>query len=604
MTPSLLALRLGLIVFLAWCAYALTAVLYREKQGNDQLLRHLAEGVLVLDAQGRVVLANGAFRSMFGLEDRDLVGWRHDQVAQLNDLLHWIMRDVGPLGEAGRRSVRAAGFPEYDLPDLQVTTIRCAEEDQDTADAGWVIVCRDLRDQPGSGDADETLPDRISPLANLRALVQALYGLAAQLEEEERWRAIALVEEHTTALRALLARSLRSPAAEEPPDVSLSLINVRGLLYNTRRLLEIKDSHLAASVEVSCSGSVPPVRGNRGALGRLVFRLARVMLNFAEPDDRLCLSGDTKGDVITLGFELASPLDVAPHSLSELDDRQDSVPVAVGQAVKALSTSLEECAAEWTYEPRPGRYFAVVLHLRLPRPELEPSGELEAAEALVAQACDALGDTGQDKLSAQTQNEINNALAAIRGYAELGLSWPQGERLQQALALVVELADQASETLEMIGDQASTVVDRPTVGLRVTPSREAPVLAEGDQRPAILVVDDVSHVREVIAEVLAATDYLVEVHSDADSAIAYLQSATPVLAFVDLMMPGTSGVEVLRAARRLCPDVPVVMMTGSGGAALSEALDGLQPDRVLRKPFGANRVWAMAAELLPSPATP
>lgn len=589
--------RLPIIALVSWSAMALTARLDQEKEGRTELVRHLGLGLVLLDRDGRVALVSDAFRYMFGLMDIALMGRTYDEIANINPVLQWVMRDVAPLKDIEHKSTRAAGFPEFGLPDLRVTTISCPDED--ATGARWIVICQDLRREPSVTLADaDTF--HVSPSAQIELLRQAMSYQACQLNEEERWRALSLIEEHTAALQALLTRSFHALADHEEADTNPTLINVRRLLHNTRRLLSVHSSHREANIHVVCAENLPPLRGNRGTLGRLVLRLARAVLGFAESDDMLRLSAEQQDHAIILGFELLPPPGVVPTPMSRPDDLEQALPSIVGRAVKALAASLDECAAEWSYEPGVGRYFAVRVTLRLPQQSFEPApGQRE--EPAVVEVEEVVLDREQDHLSTPTLNALNNSLAAIRGYAEVALSWPPGGRLQQVLAEIVGLADQASEALETAVEGEDKKAFGPTVSLRPASPRITLRPDEKGEWPAVLVVDDVQSVREVLVEVLAQTPCPVKAFGDGESAISYLRREAPALAFVDLMMPGRSGADVLRVARQLHPETPVVIMSGGGSAALTEALEGLQPDYVLEKPFSVEAIWSVLSQFMETP---
>lgn len=80
----------------------------------------------------------------------------------------------------------------------------------------------------------------------------------------------------------------------------------------------------------------------------------------------------------------------------------------------------------------------------------------------------------------------------------------------------------------------------------------------------ILVVDDEPFVREVVSRWLSTEGYLPAVAASAEEALALLARDAFGLILTDVMMPGKSGLYVLEEARRLDPDVSVVMMTGVG----------------------------------------
>ena len=55
--------------------------------------------------------------------------------------------------------------------------------------------------------------------------------------------------------------------------------------------------------------------------------------------------------------------------------------------------------------------------------------------------------------------------------------------------------------------------------------------------------------------------------------------------FLDLMMPGLSGAETLRAIRERDSDLPVLIVTGYGESDASDLLGGLSANGLLVKPF-------------------
>jgi CheY-like chemotaxis protein len=50
-------------------------------------------------------------------------------------------------------------------------------------------------------------------------------------------------------------------------------------------------------------------------------------------------------------------------------------------------------------------------------------------------------------------------------------------------------------------------------------------------------------------------------------------------------MPGLTGIELTRQVRQVRPDIPVVMMSGHGGAQLAERAAAVGISEVLRKPL-------------------
>ncbi len=100
----------------------------------------------------------------------------------------------------------------------------------------------------------------------------------------------------------------------------------------------------------------------------------------------------------------------------------------------------------------------------------------------------------------------------------------------------------------------------------------------------VLVVDDDHTVREVVVSYLRAAGHDVSEAADGREALVLAGQALPDLVVLDLMMPGTDGLEVCRELRR-CGDVPVVMLTALGSA--EDRVAGLEhgADDYVTKPF-------------------
>jgi excisionase family DNA binding protein len=130
--------------------------------------------------------------------------------------------------------------------------------------------------------------------------------------------------------------------------------------------------------------------------------------------------------------------------------------------------------------------------------------------------------------------------------------------------------------------------------------------ADGDpsgpsRRPHVLVVDDEQAVCDLLAKNLAVADYVVDTVNDGGSAIDRLRAVDYDLLITDLKMPGMDGLTVIREARRLAPDLPIVVITAhSTEASAIEALN-LGTFAYLTKPFRMPRILEVAARAVGEP---
>ena len=129
--------------------------------------------------------------------------------------------------------------------------------------------------------------------------------------------------------------------------------------------------------------------------------------------------------------------------------------------------------------------------------------------------------------------------------------------------------------------------------------------AAGQPRPAarssrvrVLVVDDEDAIRDLLSRTLALADYEVDSAPDGRTAVDRMRVIDYDLLITDLRMPGVDGLSVIREARRLNADIPIIIVTGHSSEASAIEAINLGVQGYLVKPFRVPRVLAAAAKAL------
>ena len=117
-------------------------------------------------------------------------------------------------------------------------------------------------------------------------------------------------------------------------------------------------------------------------------------------------------------------------------------------------------------------------------------------------------------------------------------------------------------------------------------------------RARILVVDDEATIRDLLLKTLALAEYDVDLAPDGRAAVERLRMVPYDLLITDLKMPGVDGLAVIREARRLKADIPVIIITGFSTEASAIEAVNLGVSGYLTKPFRVPRVLAVAAKAL------
>jgi two-component system, sensor histidine kinase SagS len=160
--------------------------------------------------------------------------------------------------------------------------------------------------------------------------------------------------------------------------------------------------------------------------------------------------------------------------------------------------------------------------------------------------------------------------------------------------------------VESIRNRVKSVASGPQTLLGVDQA-----MLEREKDPAlmgkrILIADDNPKIRKIIGEVLSHRGCETKVVDDGSEAIALLEqidgdeSKSFDLVISDIQMPDRNGYEVFSCARKHCPGVPVILMTGFGydphHSIVRASQDGLQS--VLFKPFEIELLMGQVREAL------
>jgi two-component system, OmpR family, response regulator ResD len=136
-------------------------------------------------------------------------------------------------------------------------------------------------------------------------------------------------------------------------------------------------------------------------------------------------------------------------------------------------------------------------------------------------------------------------------------------------------------------------------GLRQNRPVGATGSAPGHKRGSVLVVDDQPTIAEVVARYLERAGYETRVAGDGVRAIELAGAHRPDLVFLDLMLPGLDGLEVMRRLRETDRErVAVILLTAKGEE--SERVIGLRlgADDYVVKPFSPAELVARVDAVL------
>ena len=114
----------------------------------------------------------------------------------------------------------------------------------------------------------------------------------------------------------------------------------------------------------------------------------------------------------------------------------------------------------------------------------------------------------------------------------------------------------------------------------------------------LLVTDDEQGIRQLLTLVFEREGHSVRAAEGGRRALQLLREESADLIISDVKMPDMNGIELLRAARELLPDVAVVMMTAFATVETAREAFKLGADDFIQKPFDVDELKLIVTKAL------
>jgi CheY-like chemotaxis protein len=128
---------------------------------------------------------------------------------------------------------------------------------------------------------------------------------------------------------------------------------------------------------------------------------------------------------------------------------------------------------------------------------------------------------------------------------------------------------------------------------------DAPGVSACDDKVRVLVVDDETHVREVLIEALEAEGCEVVSAQSGEIALALYDQYEGKFdaVFTDIGMPEMSGWELCTEIRERSKTMPLAIISGWADAISVQTRNAVKADWVVAKPFDINKICSIAEEI-------
>jgi two-component system, cell cycle sensor histidine kinase and response regulator CckA len=499
----------------------------------DAIATNAAEGLLLVDSEGRITFANPTAESMFGWTKEQLIG------QLLHPKLHWRRPDGSPypFEECPHMNVLQSGETVRGREDFFVhrngslVPISCSTAPIRAEDkiAGAVLVVRDLTQQRLNEASQRENEEALQQAQKLESIGVLAGGIAHDFNN----LLTGIMGNAGLARRAIAAG--RSEQAE-------SLL--RDVLTASDRAADLTRQLLAYAGK-----------------GRFVVQPVDVCKLASEVSSLIRASISKK---ITLVVDVPEEPILVEADRAQLQQLVMNLVINGGEAIGDVpGTLVVRIRAEHFTERR-----------ERPRTEGFPitTGDYVRID---------VSDTGEG-MDAETRNRIFEPFFTTKFLGRgLGLSAALGIVRGHRGAIGVRSEPRQGTTFTILLPLATVVPRLERVSGHVKVEQEL------QGAGTILVADDEEAVRALVASVLEDAGYTAELAGDGMEAVEKLRQLGEQvrLILLDLTMPVLGGAEAATELRRIGPDIPIVAMSGYGDIEVVQRFSEVGLSDFLPKPF-------------------
>jgi two-component system sensor histidine kinase NblS len=278
---------------------------------QQSLIAKMADGAVLLDAEGAIVLANPTSRRLFRWEGRNLEG--NDLIAELPERL---AMEVQP-------ALDSVTCRDRDSADVRcsfgepVRTLRIVLQSVSDASGeslkGIAMTIQDLTREVELNAAQSRFISNVShelrtPLCNIKSYVETLHDLGDQLSEEEKREFLGIANAEADRLTRLVNDVLDLSRLESEREWNLEPLELAPAIEQILRTYRLNADEKGVSLAFEADPQLPRILGNWDLLLQVFDNLVGNALKFTPKGGRLQLRAYPWPDlcVLTPGNEPSS----------------------------------------------------------------------------------------------------------------------------------------------------------------------------------------------------------------------------------------------------------------------------------------------------------
>jgi len=281
---------------------------------QQSLIATMADGALLLDEQGNIVLVNPTARRLFRWEGRNLEGQK-----LLNQLPDSLVKELETPITSLLNNFGDSDDLRCNLEEPPRTLRIVLKSVRDTTGEnikGIAVTVQDLTREVQLNAAQKRFISNVShelrtPLFNIKSYVETLYDLGEQLTKDEQKEFLGVANSETDRLTRLVNDVLDLSKLESGRTIQLEPLSIKEAMEQTLRNYKLNAEDKNVKLILSVENNLAFVLGNWDMLLQVLDNLVGNALKFSKEGGAINLKAYTWPDIC-----VASPVDLenkAPH---------------------------------------------------------------------------------------------------------------------------------------------------------------------------------------------------------------------------------------------------------------------------------------------------
>ncbi len=272
------------------------------KVKQESLIATMADGAVLLDETGNIVLVNPTARRLFRWEGRNLQG--KELLNELPELLSNELHE--PISSLLKNSIETSDLRcSLEEPQRTLRIVVQAVKDPNLGVLkGIAITVQDLTREVELNAAQSRFISNVShelrtPLFNIKSYVETLYDLGDQLSKEQQKEFLGVANNETDRLTRLVNDVLDLSKLESGRSIDFEAVDLLPALEQTIRNYKLNSDEKGVKIKLDVKEDLPRFLGNWDLILQVLDNLIGNALKFSSQGGQVIISAYTWPDTCT-----------------------------------------------------------------------------------------------------------------------------------------------------------------------------------------------------------------------------------------------------------------------------------------------------------------